>query len=150
MSSVSVASIALPLADANHPFFISYLRLSKVWEKKLCIMLFAPPSARCVVLRESCYRHRCCREEVQTGHARVGCELLCFFMKTSLCCYGHSPCTGSARITYETSRAQDDMGIYERAETTARCQVMAPVRPDIMLRHGWRERVIRNILLEIL
>jgi hypothetical protein len=36
MPSVSVASIALPLADANHlRFFISHLRLSKVLEKML-------------------------------------------------------------------------------------------------------------------
>ena len=35
MPSVSVASIALPLADANHPFFISHPRLSRVLEKKL-------------------------------------------------------------------------------------------------------------------
>jgi hypothetical protein len=32
---VSVASIALPLADANLAFFISHLRLSKMLEKML-------------------------------------------------------------------------------------------------------------------
>jgi hypothetical protein len=39
MPSVSVASIALPLADANHSLFHQFLRLSKVLEKKPLSML---------------------------------------------------------------------------------------------------------------
>jgi hypothetical protein len=47
MPSVSVASIALPLADANLAFFISHLRLSKMLEKMLLCVISSKPRCFC-------------------------------------------------------------------------------------------------------
>jgi hypothetical protein len=133
MPSVSVASIALPLADANHPFFHQSSSLVEgIGEEVLYYVVRAVARASCRIVRVAC-RHRCCREEMLQA-MRESENVYCYATTSR----GGPTATSSHQIPEACApRTYKDLdqpgarqpGMLEPFETTARCQAMPPVPP---------------------